>query len=176
MPAVTCTSTSPQDDWLGDLNPESLLVVKGAYATPDLAAAKPGDRCAAGGDGGVRGALHCAHVRLDLQQMCGSTAAGSVQDCHKPSHGSVLLQGCGSPSACRFQLERWATSFCIGHVASQRFRAIIFYCLYHLPLLCRFQLERLGYFCVDTESAPGAMVLNRTCTLKVRCAHVPSLV
>ncbi len=33
--------------------------------------------------------------------------------------------------------------------------------------LNRFQLERLGYFCVDTESTPGAMVLNRTCTLKV---------
>ena len=35
--------------------------------------------------------------------------------------------------------------------------------------MCRFQLERLGYFCVDTESTPGAMVLNRTCTLKVGC-------
>ncbi|PRW56443.1 glutamine--tRNA ligase [Chlorella sorokiniana] len=61
------------DDWLGDLNPESLVAVKGAYATPELAQAKPGER---------------------------------------------------------------------------------------------FQLERLGYFCVDTESTPRAMVLNRTCTLK----------
>jgi glutaminyl-tRNA synthetase len=34
-----------------------------------------------------------------------------------------------------------------------------------LPV-CRFQLERLGYFCVDTDSKPGALVLNRTCTLK----------
>lgn len=33
-----------QEDWLADLNPESLVVVKGAYATPDLAKAKPGDR------------------------------------------------------------------------------------------------------------------------------------
>ncbi len=34
-----------QDDWLGDLNPESLVAVKGAYATPELAKAQPGDRC-----------------------------------------------------------------------------------------------------------------------------------
>ena len=33
-------------------------------------------------------------------------------------------------------------------------------------LPCRFQLERLGYFCVDPDSRPGALVLNRTCTLK----------
>ena len=31
---------------------------------------------------------------------------------------------------------------------------------------CRFQLERLGYFCVDPDSKPGALVLNRTCTLR----------
>lgn len=61
------------DDWLGDLNPESLEVVKGAYATPALAAAKPGDR---------------------------------------------------------------------------------------------FQLERLGYFCVDTDSVEGNMIINRTVTLR----------
>ena len=30
----------------------------------------------------------------------------------------------------------------------------------------RFQFERLGYFCVDTESKPGAPVFNRTVTLK----------
>ncbi|KAK9818383.1 hypothetical protein WJX72_011738 [[Myrmecia] bisecta] len=30
----------------------------------------------------------------------------------------------------------------------------------------RFQLERLGFFCVDLDSKPGALVLNRTCTLK----------
>jgi glutaminyl-tRNA synthetase len=30
----------------------------------------------------------------------------------------------------------------------------------------RFQLERLGYFCVDPDSAPGRLVLNRTCTLR----------
>lgn len=32
--------------------------------------------------------------------------------------------------------------------------------------LQRFQLERLGYFCVDSDSKPGALVLNRTCTLR----------
>ena len=31
---------------------------------------------------------------------------------------------------------------------------------------CRFQLERLGYFCVDPDSAAGRLVLNRTCALK----------
>ena len=29
-----------------------------------------------------------------------------------------------------------------------------------------FQLERLGYFAVDTESRPGLCVLNRTCGLR----------
>ena len=29
-----------------------------------------------------------------------------------------------------------------------------------------FQLERLGYFCVDPDSTPGHLVLNRTCLLK----------
>ena len=32
--------------------------------------------------------------------------------------------------------------------------------------VCRFQLERLGYFAVDPDSRPGALVLNRTVTLK----------
>ena len=31
---------------------------------------------------------------------------------------------------------------------------------------CRFQLERLGYFCVDPDTEPSKLVLNRTCTLK----------
>jgi len=30
----------------------------------------------------------------------------------------------------------------------------------------RFQFERLGYFCVDPDSRPGALVFNRTVTLK----------
>jgi glutaminyl-tRNA synthetase len=30
----------------------------------------------------------------------------------------------------------------------------------------RFQFERLGYFCVDQDSRPGALVMNRTVTLK----------
>jgi glutaminyl-tRNA synthetase len=32
--------------------------------------------------------------------------------------------------------------------------------------LDRFQLERLGYFCVDEDSRAGAVVLNRTISLK----------
>lgn len=34
------------------------------------------------------------------------------------------------------------------------------------------QFERLGYFCVDRESAPGALVFNRTVTLKDTWAKV----
>lgn len=30
----------------------------------------------------------------------------------------------------------------------------------------KFQFERLGYFCVDTDSRPGALVVNRTVTLR----------
>lgn len=32
--------------------------------------------------------------------------------------------------------------------------------------LDRFQFERLGYFCVDTDSSAAGMVFNRTCTLR----------
>ena len=35
-----------------------------------------------------------------------------------------------------------------------------------LKPLDRFQFERLGYFCVDPDTAPGALVLNRTVKLK----------
>jgi glutaminyl-tRNA synthetase len=35
-----------------------------------------------------------------------------------------------------------------------------------------FQLERLGYFCVDADSAPGAIVLDRTTTLRDSWAKV----
>ncbi len=34
------------------------------------------------------------------------------------------------------------------------------------PAGSRFQFERLGYFCVDPDSRPGAPVFNRTVTLK----------
>jgi glutaminyl-tRNA synthetase len=36
----------------------------------------------------------------------------------------------------------------------------------------RFQFERLGYFCVDPDSAPGALVFNRTATLRDSWAKV----
>lgn len=38
--------------------------------------------------------------------------------------------------------------------------------------LQRFQFERLGYFCVDLESRPDAIVLNRTITLKDSWAKI----
>ena len=34
------------------------------------------------------------------------------------------------------------------------------------PCACRFQLERIGYFCVDKDSSARCLVLNRTVTLK----------
>jgi glutaminyl-tRNA synthetase len=34
------------------------------------------------------------------------------------------------------------------------------------------QFERLGYFCADTDSRPGALVFNRTLTLKDTWAKV----
>ncbi len=36
----------------------------------------------------------------------------------------------------------------------------------------RFQFERLGYFCVDPDSKPGALVFNRTVTLKDTWAKI----
>jgi hypothetical protein len=42
----TASVAETGDAWLEDLNPDSLIVVRGALATPPLAAAKPGARCA----------------------------------------------------------------------------------------------------------------------------------
>jgi glutaminyl-tRNA synthetase len=36
----------------------------------------------------------------------------------------------------------------------------------------RYQFERLGYFCVDPDSAPGKLVFNRTVTLKDTWARI----
>ena len=36
----------------------------------------------------------------------------------------------------------------------------------------RFQFERLGYFCVDPDSRPGALVLNRTVSLRDTWARI----
>jgi glutaminyl-tRNA synthetase len=38
----------------------------------------------------------------------------------------------------------------------------------------RFQFERLGYFCVDPDSKPGALVFNRTVTLRDTWAKIES--
>ena len=40
------------------------------------------------------------------------------------------------------------------------------------PAGTRFQFERLGYFCVDPDSRPGAPVFNRTVTLKDTWAKI----
>ena len=36
----------------------------------------------------------------------------------------------------------------------------------------RFQFERLGYFCVDSDSRPGAPIFNRTVSLKATWARI----
>ncbi|MFN2427920.1 MAG: glutamine--tRNA ligase/YqeY domain fusion protein [Candidatus Binatia bacterium] len=36
----------------------------------------------------------------------------------------------------------------------------------------RFQFERLGYFCVDPDTRPGVLVINRTATLKDEWANI----
>ena len=36
----------------------------------------------------------------------------------------------------------------------------------------RFQFERLGYFCVDPDSAPGKPVFNRTASLRDTWAKI----
>ena len=38
----------------------------------------------------------------------------------------------------------------------------------------RYQFERLGYFCVDPDSAPGKPVFNRTVALKDTWAKIES--
>lgn len=43
--------------------------------------------------------------------------------------------------------------------------------LHAVKPLDRFQFERLGYFCVDTDSTPEALVFNRTCTLRDQYAE-----
>ena len=40
------------------------------------------------------------------------------------------------------------------------------------PAGTRYQFERLGYFCVDPDSAPGRLVFNRTVTLKDTWARI----
>jgi glutaminyl-tRNA synthetase len=40
------------------------------------------------------------------------------------------------------------------------------------PAGTRVQFERLGYFCVDGDSRPGALVYNRTVTLKDTWAKI----
>jgi hypothetical protein len=73
---------SSQDDWLADLNPESLLVIRGAYATPELAKAQPGDRCAAGQAQrllclGMHQQHACVCASIPARQSLGCRVAGS---------------------------------------------------------------------------------------------------
>jgi len=44
--------------------------------------------------------------------------------------------------------------------------------LANAPVGSRYQFERLGYFCVDTDSAPGKPVFNRTVALKDTWAKI----
>ena len=51
-------------------------------------------------------------------------------------------------------------------ISKRRLRALFYF---------RFQLERLGYFFVDTDTVPGSLVLNRTVTLKESTAKPTAL-
>jgi glutaminyl-tRNA synthetase len=44
--------------------------------------------------------------------------------------------------------------------------------LANTPVESRYQFERLGYFCVDSDSAPGKLVFNRTVALKDTWAKI----
>ena len=44
--------------------------------------------------------------------------------------------------------------------------------LANAPIGGRYQFERLGYFCVDSDSRPGSLVFNRTVALKDTWAKV----
>ena len=41
-----------------------------------------------------------------------------------------------------------------------------------VPVGARYQFERLGYFCVDPDSRPGALVFNRTVSLRDTWARI----
>jgi len=45
-------------------------------------------------------------------------------------------------------------------------------CLKDAPVNSRYQFERMGYFCVDRDSAPGKLVFNRTVTLRDTWAKI----
>ena len=38
--------------------------------------------------------------------------------------------------------------------------------------IVRYQFERMGYFCADSDSTPDHLVFNRTCTLKDSWAKI----
>jgi glutaminyl-tRNA synthetase len=44
--------------------------------------------------------------------------------------------------------------------------------LAHAEVASRYQFERLGYFCVDPDSRPSALVFNRTLALKDTWAKI----
>ena len=44
--------------------------------------------------------------------------------------------------------------------------------LANAPAGSRYQFERLGYFCVDPDSRPGALVFNRTVSLRDTWAKI----
>ena len=41
-----------------------------------------------------------------------------------------------------------------------------------VPVAARYQFERIGYFCVDPDSRPGALVFNRTVSLRDTWARI----
>ena len=80
------------DDWLEDLNPQSLTTVEGALATPRLAAAKAGDKCA------PRLSLHCAQ-EPQYMEPCYILHARECEHCHLMLSAYFQCHRCGATLA-----------------------------------------------------------------------------
>lgn len=71
----------------------------------------------------------------------------------------------------RQQFVRWIALVLVGRNAAgegQKLTPLVYATLCVVPLQAfdRYQFERLGYFAVDPDSKPGALVFNRTVTLR----------
>ena len=148
------------DDWLEDLNQSSLTTVEGALATPRLAAAKAGDKC-----------VHSC-PRLTAQwQPCILHNRMLVHYDPCP-HSRTLVPRCETPIG--YHDEQQSMGVCQGTLLMQpplvRVSELLVFSTASpselWSMLLRFQLERLGFFCVDLDSMPGKLVVNRTCTLR----------
>jgi hypothetical protein len=141
--------------------------------------------------------LHSCDKRTSVTAIeCSSPDPANEEDwlsCLNPSSLEVVTGGLASPPLVAVQPgDRYAhrtrclypacscsaitagfpASLQLSCVWGMRNAGVVSFCVYpkSVGVSCRFQLERLGYFHVDSESKPGAVVLNCICTLKERVA------